>query len=204
MPQIADDFRLGGLPSGPLNHLQKRHIQALGVLDRTQAVAGSRGHAHDDGLRRPPARRARWAYDPAMIDQGTEFGVRVARHLREDPVVWLTTVSGAGAPLPTPVWFVWDGNDSLLVFSLAGAARVRHLAANPRVSLNFAGDGRGGDIVVFSGRAAIDATAGPADRVDAYVEKYATSIQRIGLTAEQFAQRYSVPLRITITRVRGH
>ena len=26
-----------------------------------------------------------------MIDEGSEFGARVARHLREETVVWLTT-----------------------------------------------------------------------------------------------------------------
>jgi hypothetical protein len=40
------------------------------------------------------------SYHRRVIDEGTEFGARVARHLREDPVVWLTTVTPAGAPLP--------------------------------------------------------------------------------------------------------
>src|SRR5438874_1277000 len=117
-----------------------------------------------------------------MIDEGTDFGARVARHLREDVVVWLTTVSTTGAPVPTPVWFVWDGEDSVLLFSLPSAARVRHVPGNPRVSLNFGGDGRGGDIVVLSGRAEIDHEAGPADHADEYTRKYADDIERIGMT----------------------
>ena len=90
-----------------------------------------------------------------MIDQSTEFGARVARHLREDVVVWLTTVTPAGAPLPSPVWFLWDGAESVVMYSMP-SARIRNVEANPRVALNFAGDGRGGDIVVLSGKATVD------------------------------------------------
>lgn len=138
-----------------------------------------------------------------MIDESTEFGARVARHLREDVVVWFTTVGPSGAPLPRPVWFLWDGAESALTYSMPGA-RVDNIAANPRVTLNFDGDGGGGDIVVISGRAARDDAAPGADRDTAYLEKYAPHIERIGMDPESFAARYSVPLRVSFTRVRGH
>ena len=138
-----------------------------------------------------------------MIDESTEFGARVVRHLREDVIVWLTTVTPAGGPLPNPVWFAWDGDDSLLVYSRP-SARVRNIEANPRVSLNFTGDGRGGDIVVLSGRARVDHDAPPADRAADYLQKYDAHIARIGLTPATFAQRYSVPVRVDVMRVRGH
>jgi|1186.fasta_scaffold140552_2 PPOX class probable F420-dependent enzyme len=138
-----------------------------------------------------------------MIDTGTEFGARAARRLHEETVVWLTTVTPSGAPLPAPVWFVWDGAETVTMHSMPGA-RVRNLEANPRVTLNFDGNGRGGDIVVLSGRAAADTDGPGADRDDAYLAKYAADIERIGYTPETFAQRYSVPVRIRFTRVRGH
>src|SRR3954451_17086671 len=143
------------------------------------------------------------AYDRVVIDEATEFGARVARHLRDDIVVWLTTVTPRGAPLPSPVWFFWDGAESVLMYSMAGA-RVRNVEANPRVTLNFAGDGRGGDIVVLSGAARIDGDAPAADRAEAYLAKYREHITRIGRTPATFAQRYSVPVRIELTRLRGH
>jgi PPOX class probable F420-dependent enzyme len=139
-----------------------------------------------------------------LFDKSGEFGQRVARHLREDPVVWLTTVSLAGAPQPSPVWFLWDGAQTVTVYSLPDTARGRNLAANPRVSLNFAGDGRGGDIVVLSGTAVQDGGAKPADQVSEYLAKYAGLIERIGQTPESFAARYRLPLRITLTGLRGH
>ena len=138
-----------------------------------------------------------------MIDEGTAFGARVARHMRDDVVVWLTTVTPQGSPLPSPVWFVWDGADSVVMYSLPGA-RVRNVEANPRVTLNFGGDGGGGDIVVFAGSAAVDRDAPPADRADDYLAKYGDHIARIGMTPETFAERYSVPLRIRLERLRGH
>jgi PPOX class probable F420-dependent enzyme len=139
-----------------------------------------------------------------MIDLSTDFGARVAAHLRDDVVVWLTTVSATGAPLPTPVWFLWDGAESVRIQSLPTARRVEHIAANAHVALNFAGDGQGGDIVVLSGRASIDAGAQSADRVEPYVAKYASHIERIGITPEQFGARYSVALRVELTKMRGH
>ena len=142
-------------------------------------------------------------YDRKVIDESTEFGARVARHLREEFVIWLTTVTPAGWPLPRPVWFHWDGGGSIMVYSQPGA-RVRNVEANPRVTLNFAGDGRGGDIVVLSGNAAVDAGAPPADRAGDYRAKYDGHIARIGMTPATFAQRYSAPLRIDLTRVSGH
>ena len=50
--------------------------------------------------------------DRRVIDESTEFGARVARRLREETVVWLTTVTPSGAPLPRPVGFLWDGGDT--------------------------------------------------------------------------------------------
>ena len=139
-----------------------------------------------------------------QIDEDGEFGARAARHLREDPVVWLTTVSSSGVPSPNPVWFLWDGMATVRVFSLPDAARVRHVQANPKVTLNFAGDGGGGDIVVLSGTAALRADDRPADSVPQYLTKYAEHSSRIGLTPRPFAERYSLPIRITLIRLRGH
>ena len=72
------------------------------------------------------------------------------------------------------------------------------------MSLNFAGDGRGGDIVVLTGIAVPHPHDPPADHVPQYLAKYAAHIPRIGLTAATFAARYSLPLHIELARLRGH
>jgi hypothetical protein len=56
-----------------------------------------------------------------MIDLSPAFGARAARHLREETVVWLTTVTPKGVPLPSPVWFLWDGAESVLTYSMPSA-----------------------------------------------------------------------------------
>jgi PPOX class probable F420-dependent enzyme len=87
-----------------------------------------------------------------LIDESSAFGGRVAQHLRQDVVVWFTTVTSAGTPQPSPVWFLWDGDREVLVFSKE-SQRVTNIAGNPPVSLNFRGDRLGGDIVVLTGEA---------------------------------------------------
>ncbi len=137
-----------------------------------------------------------------MLDETTEFGQRAARRLRADLLGWLTTVSPRGAPQPVPVWFLWDGT-SVLLYSKPNTPKLRNIAANPSVSLNLDGDGRGGDIVVLHGQVRVSDDP-PADEVADYVEKYAGLIAHNGWTPASFATDYSVPLRIDVTRIRGH
>jgi PPOX class probable F420-dependent enzyme len=137
-----------------------------------------------------------------MIDESSEFGARVARHLREEMIVWLTTVTPSGAPLPRPVGFLWDGGENVSVYSQPGA-RIRNIARNPKVTLNFGGDGEGGDIVILSGTAEVDESGPSAVEDAAFAAKYATEFERFEMTAESYAQRFSVPVRIRITAVDG-
>jgi PPOX class probable F420-dependent enzyme len=138
-----------------------------------------------------------------VIDEGTEFGARAARHLHEEIVVWMTTVTPAGAPVPRPVWFIWDGADTVVIYSQP-KLRIRNLEANSRVALNFDGDGDGGDIVVLSGMATVDAELPAANADPAYLAKYDEHIARLGMTPETFAREYSVPVRIRLTKLQGH
>ena len=138
------------------------------------------------------------------IDESGEFGARAARHLREETVVWLTTVTPSGAPVPSPVWFVWKEPDAVVMYSRDGTPRARNLAANPHVSLNFAGNGQGGDIVVLSGRATLDAALPPSHENGDYVAKYGPPMERVAGTLEQFSRAYPRGVRIELTRLRGH
>src|SRR5207248_8835730 len=82
-----------------------------------------------------PAARPRPAqrYDPAValtLDTTTPFGARAARRLADDVIGWLVTVNRAGAPQPSPVWFLWD-DDGLLIYSQPGTPKLRNIARNP-------------------------------------------------------------------------
>ena len=138
-----------------------------------------------------------------MIDESTDFGQRVAGHLTDDEVVWLTTVTAGGQPVPNPVWFWWDGAETIRIYTLPGSLRVRTLSANPKVSLNFRGTETGGDVVVLNGVASVLGEVEPAHEHVAYVEKYQRGLDSLELTPEQFAQQYSAAVDIRITKVRG-
>lgn len=133
---------------------------------------------------------------------GGAFGERVARRLREDYAIWLVTVGADGTPQPNPVWFLWREPDVVLVYSRTGAARLGHIAARPQVALNFNSSSAGGDVVVLTGTAAV-ADLPAADRNGDYLAKYEQAMQRVSGSTEAFAAAYSVPVEVTVRRVRG-
>ena len=137
------------------------------------------------------------------IDTTTDFGKRVLKHLDDDVVVWLTTSRPGMAPQPSPVWFLWH-DDALLIFSQPGTPKLRNIAANPNVALNFNCTPEGGDVVVMTATAEVLAEQPAADVVDIYLTKYARNIERLGSTPDAFLQAYSAPVLITPTSLRGH
>lgn len=137
-----------------------------------------------------------------VIDPGTEKGARVAARLRDELVVWLVTVASDRTPVPTPIWFLWDG-ETVLVYSQPDKPKLRHITSNPRVAVALRTDEHGDDLAVITGEAAVDASVPPPDRVPAYLEKYAGEIARLEYTPESFAASYSVPVRITPTKLRA-
>jgi PPOX class probable F420-dependent enzyme len=136
-----------------------------------------------------------------VLDE-SEFGVRAGRRLREDIIGWLTTVSPEGAPQPVPIWFLWDGDRSVLLYSRPDKRKLRNIDANPRVSLHLDSDGVDADIVVCWGEARLSNDR-RADHVPEYIAKYAERIAALGWTPESFAADFSVPLRIDLTRIHG-
>ena len=73
----------------------------------------------------------------------------------------------------------------------------------PRVTLNFDGNGRGGDIIVLSGRAEIVTDQPLPHEFPPYLAKYRAAAEQISDNVEDFSAEYSVALRITVDRVRG-
>jgi PPOX class probable F420-dependent enzyme len=137
-----------------------------------------------------------------MVNFNTRFGRHVNGRLRREKIIWLTTVDSENTPQPRPVWFHWDGK-TVLIFSEKGKAKLRHIAGNPRVSLNFNTDEEGGDVAVLIGEARILDEPPPPERVKTYLRKYRESILSLDMTPAQFRESYSVPILVTPLAMRG-
>ena len=123
--------------------------------------------------------------------------------IKNEYVIWLTTVDSDHTPQPRPVWFIWD-NDAFLIFSQAKAHKVQHIKKNDSVSLHFNTDETGDkNVIVYIGKAILDVSSPPAHKVSAYLRKYRKGIKELGMTLEQFSNDYSVAIRIKPTSLRG-
>jgi PPOX class probable F420-dependent enzyme len=138
-----------------------------------------------------------------MIDPTTKAGARALERLEHEHHLWLTTVTPAGQPQPSPIWFLWI-DDEVYLLSRADTPRPANIRANPRVAAHFDSDGDGGGIVVLEGEARIvRERATLTDVPPAYVEKYAERLAAFGWTMESMLVDYPVEIRVRPTRVRA-
>ena len=128
-----------------------------------------------------------------------EFTQEVSGRLESDNYGWLTTVAKSGQPVPRLVWFYFDGKD-VFVYTEPHAAKVRHIKAHPRVSLNLDSDGNGSGIIVVGGTAAVDAEGVDPQQDERYQAKYGEYAASLGFTAE-FLAAYNLRLKISIDKV---
>jgi PPOX class probable F420-dependent enzyme len=128
-----------------------------------------------------------------------EFTQEVADRLSSDKYGWLTTVAKSGQPVPRLLWFFFDGKE-ITVYSMPNAAKVRHIKAHSRVSLNLDSDGNGRGTVVVGGEARIDAVDADPIADEQYQAKYAEYAASMGMTKE-FLTAFSTRLKISINKV---
>jgi PPOX class probable F420-dependent enzyme len=136
-----------------------------------------------------------------MLDTTSEAGARAEARLREDTIIWLTTVCCEGQSQSVPVWFLWDG-EAFLIYSQLGRQKLKNIGSNPRVGLHLNSNAHGGDVVRAEGTAEVVQDVPLADEVGEYVEKYRESSGRIGFDPDGFARTYFVALRVTPDRWR--
>jgi PPOX class probable F420-dependent enzyme len=129
-----------------------------------------------------------------------ELTEQIEKHLAGDQIVWLTTVTPGGRPAPRPVWFLWDGS-TVTIYSLPGGAKIKHIAANGQVSLNFNCTPGGGDVVVLSGQAEVLHDAPPPSAIPGMLAKYQDTITAMGYTREWY-DSYNTAIRVTLDRAR--
>jgi PPOX class probable F420-dependent enzyme len=126
---------------------------------------------------------------------------RVEARLQTNLMAWLTTISPAGRPDSVPVWFLVRDDDSVLIYSQPGKAKLRNLAANPNVALGLDVTDIGRDIIRIEGTANHIPEHPRADHVPEYAAKYTERIGAIFGTIETFAGAFTEAILITPTRL---
>jgi PPOX class probable F420-dependent enzyme len=137
-----------------------------------------------------------------LPDPGTAFGQKVRHRLTDEIVVWLTIVDASGIPQPNPVWFLWEGGESVLVYSQPAAARLRHARLRPAVSLNFNNGNGHRDLVVLTGVLGAS-DAGPALDNPSFMAKYGSHMDSIGMDRGWYSRTFTQPSRIRLCATRG-
>lgn len=141
--------------------------------------------------------------EEAVSDSKIKLERKAKTVIKNEYVVWLTTVDANGAPQPRPVWFIWD-NDGFLIYSKATAHKIKHIKENGNVSLHFNTDKTGDkDVIVYIGKAEFDTHAMPPGKVPAYLRKYRKGIKDLGMTIEGFSSEYSAAIRVKPCSLRG-
>ena len=130
-----------------------------------------------------------------------ERRAHVESRLRSNLMAWLTTVSPSGRPDSVPVWFLFRDDDTVLVYSQPGKAKLRNIAANPHVALGLDVTDIGRDVIRFEGTAVRATDHPPADQVPEYVAKYTERAGAIFGTVERFAETFTDAIVITPTRL---
>jgi PPOX class probable F420-dependent enzyme len=126
---------------------------------------------------------------------------RVEARLRHNLIAWLTTVRPDGQPISVPVWFLLRDDETILLYSQAGKAKLSNIIANPKISLTLDGTDIGRNIVRIEGTVQRASGVAPADQQPAYVAKYLERIEALFATPERFAALFSTALVITPTKL---
>jgi PPOX class probable F420-dependent enzyme len=122
---------------------------------------------------------------------------RVEDRLHSNLIAWLTTVRPDGQPVSVPVWFLLRDDETILLYSGPEKAKLRNIAANPKVSFALDVTDIGRNIVRLEGTARRAHDQPPANKDPAYLAKYIERMAALFGTPEQFAAVFSAALIIT-------
>ncbi|ASR37057.1 hypothetical protein BAY61_21035 [Prauserella marina] len=125
------------------------------------------------------------------------------QRLDDEKEIWITTLRADGQPQSSPVGFLWNGKE-FLILSQPKTPKIRNIAANPKVSLHLdlARDREEGSVVTVEGEV-VPVPAPVSDEEAArYVRRYREELQAAGLSAEELFAEFSSVIRVRPTRVR--
>ena len=99
-----------------------------------------------------------------------------------------------------PVWYLLRDDETVLIYSRPGKAKLRNIDHNPAVALGLNVTDLGRGVIRLEGTAT-RRRAPPADQTPEYVAKYVERIAAIFGTAERFAELFSEAVVINPTRL---
>jgi len=123
--------------------------------------------------------------------------------LRDDPVVWLSSVQRDGRPHVVPVWFHWDG-ERIVAFSKPHARKVDNLRDEPRVMLAVGTPGPDFEVELIEAMAELPDRPAAELMPEGFGPKYRELLRRAGLSVQRFAEVYSQPIVLRPTRFLGY
>lgn len=83
---------------------------------------------------------------------------------------------------------------------MPNAVKIRHVKAQPRVSLNLDSDGNGAGIIIVGGNATVDADGADPLQDEQFRAKYGELAASFGFS-EEFLAAYNTRLKISIDKV---
>ena len=128
----------------------------------------------------------------------------VERRLHSNLMAWLTTVRPDLQPVSVPVWFLVRDDETILMYSRPGKAKLRNITAHPRIALGLDVTDIGRDIIRVEGTAALAGDEPAADRQPQYAAKYAERMGAMFGTARHFAEQFTQAVVITPHRLHDH
>jgi PPOX class probable F420-dependent enzyme len=135
-----------------------------------------------------------------MLNLTPTRSAAIEQRLRDDLMIWMTTVGPSGRPHSVPVWFWWDG-ESITIFCEPETKKIRNLRQNPAVTFALETEDEGEIVIVFEGDAELLAEPTTSAMPGAFGEKYAHLFPRINSSPEIMAARYSQPVRLKPAKV---
>jgi PPOX class probable F420-dependent enzyme len=139
--------------------------------------------------------------EPPAASPASRRGAEAA--LRDDPVVWLSSVQADGRPHLVPVWFHWDG-DQIVAFSKPRARKVENLRDEPRVMLAIGTPGPDFEVELIEATAELPDASAAEVMPAGFGAKYRELLRRANLTLHRFAEVYSQPIVLRPTRFLGY
>jgi PPOX class probable F420-dependent enzyme len=124
---------------------------------------------------------------------------RIDRLLREESIVWLSTVRADGSPHLVPIWFSWDG-EQLFIASKPEAVKVRNLRANPKLMVALGSPDDDFDVGLIEAEATIPAASTAELLPPGHLAKYARQMALVGLDEPTYLATYSQPILVRPTR----